>query len=182
MNFIEIDENIVLRLLERGDAVDIFNAVDTQRAYLGEWLPFVPLTIDIGYSQNFVDGAMMSAQRGDSLTYVILESGRFAGIVGLKDIDKINNRTEVGYWLSEPFQGRGLVTRSVAALLRLGFEELMLNRIQIKCAVGNTKSGNIPRRLGFVFEGVERDGELESSGEYADIEVYSILRREWEKQ
>ncbi|MFV0598592.1 MAG: GNAT family N-acetyltransferase, partial [Bacteroidales bacterium] len=54
-----------------------------------------------------------------------------------------------------------------------------INRIQIKCAVGNIPSKNVPKRLGFVFEGIEREGELLSSGVYTDIEVYSKLKSEF---
>lgn len=53
-----------------------------------------------------------------------------------------------------------------------------MNRIQIKCAVGNRPSNAIPLRLGFKFEGIEREGELLASGYYADINVYSILKKE----
>ena len=54
-----------------------------------------------------------------------------------------------------------------------------MNRIQIQCAVGNTKSSNIPRRLGFTLEGIARAGELQADGRFSDIEVYSLLREEY---
>lgn len=181
MGNILINGSLELRPLERGDAADIFRIMDTQREYLGEWLPFVPKTTELADSQEFVDGAVRDASSGYSYTYTIRSNGELAGIIGFKEIDYINCRTEIGYWLSEPFQGQGLAVRSVEALLPFGFEALGMNRIQIKCAVGNTKSSRIPRKLGFEFEGIERDGELEASGEYADIEVYSLLRREFRR-
>ena len=46
--------------------------------------------------------------------------------------------------------------------------------------MGNQPSNAIPQRLGFTLEGTERDGELLSSGEYMDINVYSLLRKELE--
>lgn len=88
-------------------------------------------------------------------------------------------RAEIGYWLSEKYQKKGIVTQSVSTLLDYAFSELGLNRVQIRCAVGNIPSKNIPRRLGFLFEGIERDGELLSDNQFTDIEVYSILKREW---
>lgn len=62
------------------------------------------------------------------------------------------------------------------------FEGLELNRVQIKCAVGNTPSSNIPKRLGFQFEGIERAGELFTEGSFADIEVYSLLKNEYHRK
>ena len=70
------------------------------------------------------------------------------------------------------------MTRAVERLCKYAFEELGLNRVQICCAVGNTPSSNIPRRLCFKFEGIERAGELFPDGSFADIEVYSFLKNE----
>ena len=64
------------------------------------------------------------------------------------------------------------------ALINFGFSELNLNRIQIKCAPENVKSNNIPKRLGFSFEGVERDSEFVKDGVFRDANVWSLLKRE----
>jgi ribosomal-protein-serine acetyltransferase len=108
--------------------------------------------------------------------FVIRHGGNFAGLIGLKGSDIINRKTEIGYWLSRHYQGKGIMTASVRELCRYTFNELGFNRIQIKCAVGNLKSKKIPQRLGFQFEGIEREGEILSGGIYTDIEVFSMLR------
>jgi hypothetical protein len=51
-----------------------------------------------------------------------------------------------------------------------------------QCGVGNQPSRNIPHRLEFHFEGIERAGELYPDGKFIDIKVYSKLRDEVEKQ
>jgi ribosomal-protein-serine acetyltransferase len=68
------------------------------------------------------------------------------------------------------------MTESVKLLVKFAFEELNINRIQIRCAVGNTQSSNISKKLGFKFEGIEREGELFPDGSFKDLEVYSILK------
>ena len=55
-----------------------------------------------------------------------------------------------------------------------------MNRIQIKCGVGNQKSSSVPKRLGFIFEGIERHGERHHFN-FIDLEVYSLLKKEWLK-
>lgn len=54
-----------------------------------------------------------------------------------------------------------------------------MNRIQIKCAVGNSASIAVAERLGFVREGIERDGELLSGDAFTDLYIYSLLKREY---
>jgi ribosomal-protein-serine acetyltransferase len=90
----------------------------------------------------------------------------------------VNRKTEIGYWLSEKFQGQGLVTKSVSELCHFAFQKLDMNRVQIKCAVGNTPSANIPKRLNFTFEGIERQGELLIGNIFTDLEIYSKLKGE----
>ncbi|SFL28140.1 MULTISPECIES: hypothetical protein [Proteiniphilum] len=43
---IKIDSEIELRQLELRDSIDIFETIDSQRDYLGKWLPFVAFTKD----------------------------------------------------------------------------------------------------------------------------------------
>ena len=58
------------------------------------------------------------------------------------------------------------------------FETMKMNRILIKVAVGNTKSSAIPKKLGFGFEGIEREGEA-LHGKFVDLEMYSFLKKDW---
>lgn len=171
----KITDEIYLRPLQTDDANDIYNTINAQREYLGRWLPFVTGTTSVAVTQTFVD----SVVGADDKTYTIRGSDKFVGLIGFKATDKANRKTEIGYWLSEEHQGQGIMTRAVDCLCKYAFEELEINRVQICCAVGNTPSSNIPRRLGFQFEGIERAGELFSNGSFADIEVYSLLKNEY---
>ena len=168
-------EDISLRPLQADDAKDIYDTIDAQREYLGRWLPFVAATTSVAVTQAFVDSAVDAEDK----TYTIRGGDKFMGLIGFKATDKENCKSEIGYWLSAEYQGQGIMTRAVDLLCKYAFEELGLNRVQIKCAVGNTPSRNIPGRLGFQFEGIERAGELFPDGSFADIEVYSLLKNEY---
>ena len=170
----KITDKISLRPLQVDDANYMYNTIDAQREYLGQWLPFVAGTTSVAVTKAFVD----SAVDADDKTYTIRSGDKFVGLIGFKATDKANRKTEIGYWLSEEHQGQGIMTRAVERLCKYAFEELGLNRVQICCAVGNTPSSNIPRRLCFKFEGIERAGELFPDGSFADIEVYSFLKNE----
>jgi ribosomal-protein-serine acetyltransferase len=176
---ITVTEDIQLKQLELSDANDIFTTINRQRDYLGEWLPFVALTKEMSDSEEYIRSVLaVPAEKGD-FVFVIRYKDGFAGLIGFKDTDNENRKTEIGYWLSEPYQKKGIITSSVMALIRFAFEEMNLNRIQIKCAVGNFPSKSIPQRLGFHFEGIERDGELLTGNCFTDIEVYSLLKNEF---
>ena len=173
-----IDKTITLRELQATDAGDIFRIIDSQREYLGRWLPFVETTKRLEDSEGFVSSVVNADEASFEHVFSIRKNDEFIGLVGFKDTDRQNKKTEIGYWLSEDRQGQGIVTRAVKRLCKFAFSEVGMNRIQIKCALGNEGSKKIPKRLGFSLEGIERDGELLSGGVYTDLEVYSLLKRD----
>lgn len=175
---IQVNKNIKLKQIELSDSEDIFNTINTQREYLGRWLPFVDSTQKIEDTQNYIQMMEDLPPENRELVFVIHYEHAFAGLIGFKSTDKQNKKTEIGYWLSESFQKKGIIQASVKALVKYAFEKLDINRVQIKCATGNNQSKKIPQKLSFTFEGIERDGELLSGGKFTDIEVYSLLRNE----
>lgn len=174
---IQVSEDIALYSLSVDDIFKIFSILDDEREYMCEWLPFVDTTRGVEDTANFVNHVLET----EDLQFTICYKDQFVGLIGFKDTDKDNKKTEIGYWLSQYVQGRGIMVKSVSKLVEYAFNELLMNRVQIKVAVGNHKSRRIPERLGFQLEGIERDGELLIDGVFTDIAVYSLLKREFQK-
>lgn len=175
---IQVSKHIILREIEPEDSVDIFRTIDSQREYLGKWLPFVEFSKSVEFSRSFILKVLNTPYENRDHTFVIQYNGVFAGVAGFRGTDKSNKKTEIGYWLSEPLQHKGIVTQAVSSLMEFAFNELDINRIQIRCGVGNTPSRMIPIRLGFSLEGIERAGELFPDGRFVDLEVFSKLKGE----
>ena len=170
---LNISKELLLRQIELADAESVFDAINKQRQYLRKWLPFVDHTHQVEDTRNFI----RSVYQDQELVFVMQYQHVFAGLIGFRNTDVANRKTEIGYWLSQPFQKKGIVTESVKELVRFAFEKLTLNRVEINCAVGNLPSKKIPHKLGFQFEGIVRDGELLSDNLFVDIERYSLCKR-----
>lgn len=173
---IRITDDIQLLSLCLDDVPDIFRILDGEREYMREWLPFVDSTQKEEDTAEAVTQMMASPAEQFTIRYM----GILVGLVGFKDYDEANRKIEIGYWLSQYQQGKGIMIRSVQALLEYAFERLNVNRVQMKVAVGNEKSNRIPQKLGFTLEGVERDGELLVDNRYTDLNVYSLLKKEYD--
>lgn len=173
---IEVDTNVILRQLEFSDSIDIFKTIDINREYLSKWLPFVEFTSELKDTEAFVDSVVNAPEDRFEYIFTIRYQNKFIGLIGFKSTDKLNKKTEIGYWLAEKYQKLGIVTKSVEKLCGFAFNDLGINRVQIKCAVENMPSKRIPKRLGFSFEGIERDGELLTGNIFTDLEIYSKLR------
>ncbi|NDV94183.1 N-acetyltransferase [Dysgonomonas sp. 521] len=172
---IQVSDDISLYPLSVDDIFRIFNTLDREREYMREWLPFVDATKDVEDTGNYVRHVLETEDEQFTIYY----KEQFVGLIGFKETDKDNKKIEIGYWLSQYAQGKGIMTRSVSKLVDYAFSELGMNRIQIKVAVDNQKSRRIPEKLGFREEGIERDGELLVDNVFTDIVVYSLLRREY---
>ena len=153
---IQVNKETQLRLISIDDAKSIFETIDSQREYLGRWLPFVGYTDSIDDSIAFISSVLQTPADRAEQVFVIYQNDKFAGVVGFKDTDRLNRKTEIGYWLSQPFQKKGIITQSVQKLVEYAFNKLEMNRIQIRCAVGNEPSKRIPQRLNFKFEEIGR--------------------------
>jgi ribosomal-protein-serine acetyltransferase len=95
-------------------------------------------------------------------------------------IDGPARSAEVGYWLDADFEGRGLVSRAVTAVLDHAFGPLGLHRVGLQTTVDNVRSRRLAQRLGFTQEGILREAAA-FPDERRDLVVYGLLAREWHK-
>ncbi|WP_346855546.1 GNAT family protein [uncultured Draconibacterium sp.] len=179
MDHIRVNDKLRLEKVNLSMAKVVFDTIDNDREHLKQWLPFVDYTKQISDTEKFI-ASISNPENKKDLIYSIWHKEEFAGLVGFKDTDWANRKTEIGYWLTSKMQGKGIITSCVEKLIRFAFKNQKLNRIQIKAAKQNTKSASIPQKLGFTLEGVEREGELHQSG-YFDLEVYSLLKSDLSK-
>jgi ribosomal-protein-serine acetyltransferase len=85
---------------------------------------------------------------------------------------------EIGYWIAQEHQGKGIVTEACRAMITHAFRELDLHRVQIRCATGNIKSCAIPQRLGFAHEGTAREAEMVND-RFIDLHIFGMLKQDW---
>lgn len=174
----EIDENIVIKLLEMQDAEELFQLTDSSREHLREWLGWVDTTVTVDDSLAFIEHTLRVYEAKKGLTTGIFYQGVLVGIAGFNNFDWANKVGYIGYWLSERFQGHGIMTYVAQALTDYAFQDLRLNRVEIRAAYENRKSRAIPERLGFIKEGQIRQAEW-LYDHYVDHIVYGMLANEW---
>ena len=165
---IRVDDEILLRQGIETDRDDMRKALDAGRDYIRRYLPW--MSTYKTESDNF-DGS-----RG----YIIEYNGELAGTVGFGTPTR-DNGVEIGYWLRQDLQGRGIVARSVEKIIDMLIHEMGFHRVDIRVSTSNLPSRGIPERLGFTYEGTMR-GASYVNNEYMDLEIYSILDHEWLKR
>lgn len=99
------------------------------------------------------------------------------GEIGIHIAD--GNKAEMGYWLSEDYWGKGLITEAIAAALRFGFEEVGLNKIFATHFLENPASGKAMIKNGMVKEGELIDHYF-YNGSYKSVVQYRLTKAEYE--
>ena len=168
----KIDDELQLALPQKGFEKKYFEIIDSQRTYFSKWLPWVA-----NYSQDdadsFVSRSLHGYAEGKSLTCSIFYHGEIVGNISFNTINHDLKKVEIGYWLSQDYQGKGIMTRAVKAMLAIAKNELDVELAVIKASEGNLPSRAIPERLGFSFDGIIKNAERVNS-KILDHAIYTF--------
>ena len=177
MDTIRVDDEIVIRPVIASDAETVFALVDANRAYLARWLPWVDGIRTIDDELHWIERMADPSSHDREQPCAIEHGGVVVGGIGIT-LEPMNRSGEIGYWLAEAMQGRGIVTRACRALVDDAFQSQGLHRLFIRTDPENRRSRAVPERLGFVHEGTQRES-LYANGAHHDAAVYSMLAPEW---
>jgi ribosomal-protein-serine acetyltransferase len=173
--FLDLDDGVELRSWSLDDAPEIYAVVNANREHLRAWLHWVDPTTGPVQIAEFIE---MSRRRDDAREgNGIYLDGVLVGSAGLS-WTTADMQGEIGYWLRADAQGKGLVTKAGRALTTYGFQEVGLHRMTIKAAVHNDRSRAVAERLGYVNEGVLREGGVTGLGR-VDLVMYGLIVHEW---
>ncbi len=114
-------------------------------------------------------------------TFVIAlrQSGKVVGTIGFMWVQPENRSAEVGYSLSRAYWNQGIMTEALRAVLEFGFTKLNLNRIEAQHESDNPASGHVMQKADMRREGTLRQ-RLYNKGRYADVELYAMLRADYQ--
>jgi RimJ/RimL family protein N-acetyltransferase len=170
-------EEIVLRTLEREHCRQVWEWHE-----LAEGIPTEPLNVGLS-----VEGAdkwfeEMQAKQGKEHLYlgVFTPEGELLGDVQLANISWRDRTATLGGSISRlADRGAGHGTDAARTILRHGFRELGLHRVEAETAEFNTAARRAMEKLGFREEGRRRQA-LYRAGQHWDSVMYGLLREEFE--
>jgi ribosomal-protein-serine acetyltransferase len=174
----EIGRGIRLSAIAASDAKALACLVQENFDYFKAFLPAVVQMATADEAARHLDMRIQAAAEGEMLEWHIFEHQVLCGAIRMKNINHTDKSASVGYFIGERFQGKGIVTLSVSAIIEYCFHHLGLNRIELRCAATNVASMRVADRLGFSPEGVLRQAEF-LDGAFADNHVYGLLRSEF---
>ena len=151
-------ERLVLRCYDPRDAPLLKEAIDSSLEHIQPWMPWArhepqPLEQKVALLRAFRGRFDL----GMDFAYGVFapDESRQLGSSGFHPRGG-EGSLEIGYWIRADSIGRGLATEVTAVLTRVAFEKCDVVRVDIQVDPANERSARIPRKLGFVEEGLLR--------------------------
>ncbi len=150
----ELSDGVIrLRPLRYTDRDDLARLANNQKIWknLRDMFPLPYTVVD---AENFID----TVKKQDPIVnFAIERNHEFTGVVGLFfQSDVYKKSMEIGYWIGEPFWGKGIATRAVSLAVNYAFESLKMERVFASVFEGNDASKRVLEKCGFKLEGVAR--------------------------
>ncbi|XMB87251.1 GNAT family N-acetyltransferase [Mycoplasmatota bacterium WC44] len=113
---------------------------------------------------------------------VLKDTGKMIGGISLMKTEGSSiNKREIGYVLNRDYWGQGLMPEACSELIKYGFEEKKLDKIEIFHYPFNKQSKRVIEKMGFLYEGTRRQDFRRYDGEVFDSLGYSMLRSDYEE-
>lgn len=174
-----VNEHIKLELTAAHQCTALFRAIDKNRTHLSHFLSWVDLMQTETDSAAYLSLCENLQKEGKEISFMIFYQNHLVGRIGIHYINQQNKQGAIGYWLTEDAQGKGIIINACKTVISYGFNELGLNRIELKAATGNLKSQSVAQKLNFKKEGILRQAEL-VNGRFLDLMLFSTLKNEWQ--
>lgn len=168
---------LTLRKLLRQDSGDMYDYAS--RPEVSEYLLWQPHESE-AFTRRYLNYLQSRYRAGDfhDWAVVLRESGRMVGTCGFTRFQYEANAAEIGYVLHPDVWGRGIAPEAARAVMRFGFGELRLHRIEARYILGNDRSRRVMDKLGMQFEGVARES-IYVKGKYVSVATCAILEKEF---
>ncbi|MBT3393609.1 MAG: GNAT family N-acetyltransferase [Waddliaceae bacterium] len=166
------DSSVTLRSLRRSDAKDVYDNINDKDIVL--WTSNIPYPYPKDGAEKWIAKAHREMKSEKSYAFAIAFDDKLIGVISLMNVDKKNQKAEIGYWLGKKFWGRGFMTEAVAKVLEFGFQTLKLHRIDASLYSGNIASQKVLMKSGFVLEGTLRESK-KIDNKYHDELWFGIL-------
>ncbi|MCR5309397.1 MAG: GNAT family N-acetyltransferase [Bacilli bacterium] len=167
----------ILREIERNDIkiINEWRRDKTLQSFLGGGFRFINEDVDIEWYERYL------RVRNNNIRCAIVDKDKneLVGVCYLLDINFVNRSAEIHIMIGDKNnRGRGAGTFAMVEMLKHGFFDLNLERIELEVLESNEKAYDLYKKLGFKKEGTKRHAVFKN-GEFFNVFFMSLLREEF---
>ena len=168
---------LILRRMRKTDSTDMYEYA--RDPAVSEYLLWQPHESE-AYTRRYLNYLQTRYRAGDFHDWAVVwrDADKMIGTCGFTSFRLDANSAEIGYVLNRSYWGMGVAPEAVRAVLRFGFLELRLHRIEAHYMIGNDRSRRVMEKVGMTYEGTQRDS-LFVKGRYVSVGVCAVLENEF---
>lgn len=173
------DERVLLRPLEDGDYENLLPFALSEQ---GLWYYSLIRADGEDGLRNYINIALNEKAAGKEFPFIVFDKKEnvYAGSTRFYDINLSYKTIQLGYtWYGKKFHGTGLNKHCKFLLLQFAFEDLRLERVELRADARNERSIAAMKSIGCKTEGILRSNMPTAEGGRRDSIVLSILKHEW---
>ena len=166
---------VTIRPWTRTDAADLALSLSNPKvqANLRDGLPYPYTEKD---ALEYIE-AMLASDPDKTFAFAVVVDGRVAGSIGAFRQENIHSRTaEVGYYVGEPYWGKGIMTQALKQLCEYVFANTDIIRLYAEPFAYNIGSRRVLEKAGFQEEGTLRCNAVKD-GRVLDMVMYSKIKQ-----
>ena len=110
---------------------------------------------------------------------IINDNTQPLGAINIKKIDKNNKNAELGFYKTQNFNEKGLMTKCLSTIINYSFDILGLEKLYTEVFEGNSKSINIHKKLMFVEEGFLRSHIIKGDVRIG-VHLFGLIKSDWQ--
>lgn len=119
---------------------------------------------------------MLAADCHTTFAFAITVNNEVVGSIGVFRKENIHSQTaEIGYYIAEPYWGKGIGTKAVKQTCEFIFSNTDIIRIFAEPFAHNAASCRILEKSGFSFEGTLRKNTIKNNT-VIDMKMYSLVK------
>lgn len=166
-------ERLILREIREQDAFDMYEYA--QIPYVGPAAGWEPHG-SVMHSKEVIKSFNRKPSHGQLGVFAIIYKNnmKMIGTVELHTYVR-NYKAELGYTVSPYYWGLGIAVEASKEVIKWGFEDLNLKRIECCCFVNNLQSKRVCEKLHFNFEGVRRKGYKLYNNYIGDLDSFAMI-------
>ena len=173
-------ERLQLRAVMATDAKEIFFLRSDEQVL--RYLDKQPAK-SVDEAVEFIERIQKDQQNEDGILWGIAlkDNPAIIGSIGFWRMEKEHYRAEIGYAMYPQFQGKGIMTEAMKAVLKYGFEKMRLHSVEANVNPGNEASIKLLEKNYFVKEGYFKENYF-YNGQFLDSAIYSLLANKYLQQ
>ncbi|WP_299683573.1 GNAT family protein [uncultured Dokdonia sp.] len=166
-----MNQEVNIRSLTLDDAQQLATLANNKKVWdnLRDYIPYPYNEKDAEFFIN------LTAEENPKQNFGIEYKGKLCGVIGVilqKDVYRKSG--EIGYWIGEPYWGKGIGTKAVALITEYGFQTLGLHRIYAGIFDYNKASVKVLKKNGFEQEGIFKKAVFKNEKLHDEYRFYKL--------